>query len=51
MRVVSSLLTFHLGLVPGQDIHNLNWFWAITGSLVLFAVTSYFIAKRVYGIV
>ncbi|KAF2743821.1 cora-domain-containing protein [Sporormia fimetaria CBS 119925] len=38
-------------LVPGQDIENLNWFWAITGSLVLFAVTSYFIAKRVYGIV
>ncbi|KAF2274779.1 cora-domain-containing protein [Westerdykella ornata] len=38
-------------LVPGQTVENLNWFWAITGSLLLFGLSCYFIAKRVYGIV
>lgn len=40
-----------IGLVPGQDIGNLNWFFGITGSLILFGLLCYFIAKRVYGIV
>ena len=39
------------GLVPGQDIESLTWFWCITGGLILFGSICYFIAKRVYGIV
>ncbi|KAF2108413.1 hypothetical protein BDV96DRAFT_692778 [Lophiotrema nucula] len=38
-------------LVPGQDIENLNWFWGITAGLILFALTCFMIAKRVYGVV
>ncbi|GAB7360911.1 hypothetical protein MBLNU230_g0896t1 [Neophaeotheca triangularis] len=38
--------------VPWQgDEGNLTWFWLITGGLALFGVVSFFIAKRVYGIV
>jgi len=37
--------------VPGQEIQNLNWFWCITAGLMMFAVFSFLIAKRVYGIV
>ncbi|KAF1817881.1 cora-domain-containing protein [Dissoconium aciculare CBS 342.82] len=38
--------------VPGQEYEgDLTWFWCITGGLVMFGVTCYFIAKRVYGIV
>ena len=38
-------------LVPGQDGDNLNWFWGITAGLLMFGLSSYMIAKRVYGIV
>lgn len=38
--------------VPGQsDEGNVLWFWLITLGLLIFGVSSYFIAKRVYGIV
>ncbi|RAL02237.1 cora-domain-containing protein [Aspergillus ibericus CBS 121593] len=37
--------------VPGQDIDSLSWFWSITAGLVLFAIASFYIAKRVYKIV
>ncbi|PYI23667.1 cora-domain-containing protein [Aspergillus violaceofuscus CBS 115571] len=37
--------------VPGQDVDSLTWFWSITGGLILFAFASFYIAKRVYGIV
>ncbi|WPH00192.1 putative metal ion transporter c17a12.14 [Acrodontium crateriforme] len=38
--------------VPGQDIEDdLTWFWSITAGLVAFGLTSYFVAKKVYGIV
>ncbi|KAF9885293.1 hypothetical protein FE257_013094 [Aspergillus nanangensis] len=32
--------------VPGQEVDSLNWFWSITGGLVLFAFASFLIAKR-----
>ncbi|KAF2195082.1 cora-domain-containing protein [Zopfia rhizophila CBS 207.26] len=50
MNVVTGIWGMNC-LVPGQDIENLNWFWCITAGLILFGSTSYFIAKRVYGIV
>ncbi|KAF2205063.1 cora-domain-containing protein [Delitschia confertaspora ATCC 74209] len=50
MNVVTGIWGMNC-LVPGQNISNLNWFFGITGSLILFGLTSYFIAKRVYGIV
>jgi magnesium transporter len=37
--------------VPGQDGEDLTWFWSLTAGLIVFGMTSYFIAKRVYGIV
>ena len=37
--------------VPGQEIENLYWFWSITAGLLVFGVSCFFIAKRVYGIV
>jgi magnesium transporter len=37
--------------VPGQQVDNLVWFWCITGFLLVFGVSCFFIAKRVYGIV
>lgn len=38
--------------VPGQDIEgDLTWFWSITAGLIAFGLTSYFVAKKVYGIV
>jgi magnesium transporter len=40
-----------LGLVPGQDIENLNWFWSITGGLLMFGLTCFLVAKKFYGIV
>ncbi|KAF2269130.1 magnesium transporter ALR2 [Lojkania enalia] len=50
MNVVTGIWGMNC-LVPGQDIENLNWFWGITAGLIMFALTSFFIAKRVYGIV
>ncbi|KAG9949644.1 cora-domain-containing protein, partial [Aureobasidium melanogenum] len=37
--------------VPGQDGEDLTWFWGLTAGLFAFGLISYFIAKRVYGIV
>ncbi|CAG7952066.1 unnamed protein product [Penicillium salamii] len=37
--------------VPGQDIDSLTWFWCITAGLIVFALVSVIIAKRVYKIV
>ncbi|KAF2773609.1 cora-domain-containing protein [Teratosphaeria nubilosa] len=38
--------------VPGQEYEgDLTWFWCITAGLVAFGLSSYFIAKKVYGIV
>ncbi|KAF2008443.1 cora-domain-containing protein [Aaosphaeria arxii CBS 175.79] len=50
MNVVTGIWGMNC-LVPGQDIENLNWFWCITASLIVFGLTCYFIAKRIYGIV
>ena len=39
-------------LVPGQveDNPTLVWFFALTAFLILFGLTSFFVAKRVYGL-
>lgn len=36
--------------VPGDSIENLNWFWGLSGGMAFFAITCWFIAKRVYNI-
>jgi magnesium transporter len=38
-------------LVPGQDGDDLVWFWCLTGGLMVFGISCFFIAKRVYNIV
>ncbi|KAJ4303455.1 CorA metal ion transporter [Kalmusia sp. IMI 367209] len=50
MNVVTGIWGMNC-LVPGQDIENLNWFWGITGSLIAFGLSCYFIAKKIFGIV
>lgn len=50
MNIVTGMWGMNV-LVPGQNIDDLSWFWSITAGLVLFGLVSYFIAKRVYGIV
>ena len=50
MNIVTGMWGMNV-LVPGQNNDSLSWFWSITGGLVLFGLISYFIAKRVYGIV
>ncbi|KAF2001454.1 cora-domain-containing protein [Amniculicola lignicola CBS 123094] len=50
MNVVTGIWGMNC-LVPGQDIESLTWFWCITGGLILFGVSSYLIAKRMFGIV
>jgi len=37
--------------VPGQDVDNLNWFWATTGGLVLFGIICFYWCKKVYKVV
>ncbi|KAF2232379.1 cora-domain-containing protein [Viridothelium virens] len=50
MNIITGMWGMNV-LVPGQDVENLNWFFAITAGLIIFGVSSYMIAKRVYGIV
>ncbi|KAL1595312.1 CorA metal ion transporter [Paraconiothyrium brasiliense] len=50
MNVVTGIWGMNC-LVPGQDVENLNWFFAITGGLIAFGLICYFIAKKVFGIV
>lgn len=50
MNIITGLWGMNC-LVPGQDGDDLNWFWALTGGLILFGLSSFFIAKKVYGIV
>ena len=50
MNIVTGMWGMNV-LVPGQNVDNLSWFWSITAGLVLFGLVSYFIAKRIYGIV
>ncbi|KAI9738778.1 MAG: CorA metal ion transporter [Cirrosporium novae-zelandiae] len=47
MNVVTGLWGMNC-LVPGQDIENLNWFFALTGALILFGLTCYLVAKKVF---
>lgn len=50
MNIVTGMWGMNV-LVPGQNVDSLWWFSGITGGLLIFGLTSYFIAKRVYGIV
>ncbi|MCJ1468831.1 CorA metal ion transporter [Pseudocyphellaria aurata] len=50
MNIITGMWGMNV-LVPGQDVDNLYWFWSISAGLVLFGVSCFFIAKRVYGIV
>ncbi|KAF2835156.1 cora-domain-containing protein [Patellaria atrata CBS 101060] len=50
MNIVTGMWGMNV-MVPGQTVESLTWFWSITAGLVLFGLTSFFVAKRVYGIV
>ncbi|KAI0433588.1 hypothetical protein F5Y09DRAFT_51950 [Xylaria sp. FL1042] len=51
MNIITGLWGMNVW-VPGQDYEgDLTWFFAITAGLLLFGVTCYLIAKRVYNIV
>jgi magnesium transporter len=50
MNIVTGMWGMNV-LVPGQNVDSLWWFWSITAGLVVFGLTSFFVAKRVYGIV
>ncbi|KZF24524.1 cora-domain-containing protein [Xylona heveae TC161] len=50
MNIVTGMWGMNV-MVPGQEIENLYWFWSITAALLVFGISCYFIAKRVYGIV
>ncbi|GME74724.1 unnamed protein product [Ambrosiozyma monospora] len=38
-------------LVPGQDGDDLTWFWGIVACMTIFSFLSYYLAKKVSGIV
>lgn len=50
MNIVTGLWGMNC-IVPGQEVENLNWFYALSAFLVLYALISYWVAKKVYGIV
>ncbi|KAI1429949.1 hypothetical protein F5Y12DRAFT_212736 [Xylaria sp. FL1777] len=51
MNIITGLWGMNVW-VPGQDYEgDLTWFFAITAGLVLFGLTCFWIAKRVYNIV
>jgi magnesium transporter len=50
MNIVTGMWGMNV-LVPGQDVDSLWWFWGITFGLLVFGFSSFFIAKRTYGIV
>ncbi|KAI1356270.1 hypothetical protein F5Y01DRAFT_266837 [Xylaria sp. FL0043] len=51
MNIITGLWGMNVW-VPGQDYEgDLTWFFAITAGLLVFGVTCYLIAKRVYNIV
>ncbi|KAI1152154.1 hypothetical protein F4825DRAFT_420084 [Nemania diffusa] len=51
MNIITGLWGMNVW-VPGQDYEgDLSWFFAITAGLILFGLTCFWIAKRVYNIV
>ncbi|KAH8676408.1 hypothetical protein BGZ60DRAFT_402569 [Tricladium varicosporioides] len=51
MNIITGLWGMNVW-VPGQEYEgDLVWFWCLTGGLLVFGFTCFFIAKRVYGIV
>lgn len=51
MNIITGLWGMNVW-VPGQgDEENLTWFFAITAGLLLFGLSCFWIAKRVYNIV
>lgn len=37
--------------VPGQEVPNLSWFYAITAFLLLFGFSCYFVARKAFKLV
>ncbi|KAI0541163.1 hypothetical protein GGR58DRAFT_458172 [Xylaria digitata] len=51
MNIITGLWGMNVW-VPGQDYEgDLSWFFAITAGLILFGLTCFWVAKRVYNIV
>ncbi|KAL2757559.1 hypothetical protein ACRALDRAFT_2032434 [Sodiomyces alcalophilus JCM 7366] len=50
MNIITGLWGMNV-FVPGQEYETLTWFWCLTAGLILFGLTCYTIAKRVYKIV
>jgi len=52
MNIVTGLFGMNTR-VPGEDGEpgDLNWFWAITGGLLLSGLICFFIARRSFGVV
>ncbi|KAI9654016.1 MAG: CorA metal ion transporter [Alyxoria varia] len=50
MNIITGMWGMNV-LVPGQEVENLNWFWGITAGLVLFGMSCFFIARKLYRVV
>ncbi|KAK9350728.1 hypothetical protein V1505DRAFT_339084 [Lipomyces doorenjongii] len=49
MNIITGLWGMNV-YVPGQDKEGLSWFYSITMGLILFGLTSFWIAKKIYGL-
>lgn len=49
MNIVTGLWGMNV-IVPGQNVDSQTWFWSITGSLLLFGVACFYIARRILDI-
>ncbi len=50
MNIITGMWGMNI-LVPGQADDTLWWFWGLTLFLLVFGVSSFVTAKKVYGIV
>ncbi|KAB8346306.1 hypothetical protein FH972_023350 [Carpinus fangiana] len=50
MNIITGMWGMNV-LVPGQDVDSLTWFWCITAGLVVFGLSCFFIAKKLYRVV
>lgn len=50
MNIITGMWGMNV-LVPGQHDGSLWWFWGLTCFLLIFGVSSFVTAKKVYGIV
>ncbi|KAK9465973.1 hypothetical protein V1512DRAFT_264420 [Lipomyces arxii] len=49
MNIITGLWGMNV-LVPGQSKEDLSWFYSITLGLIFFGLSSFWLAKKVYGI-